>query len=51
MEPVEGTIELKEIEQVSIPALNVSVDFNLLLDDHGEQTAFELLGKLKDLLR
>ena len=50
MEPVDGMIELKEIESVSVPSLTVSVDFNLLLSDEGEPRAFDLIGKLKDLL-
>jgi hypothetical protein len=35
----------------TIMPLAVNVDFNDLLLEHGETGAFELIGKLKDLLR
>ena len=37
-------------ESFSSPTLSVMVDFNDLLSDQGESHAFELIGKLKDLL-
>ena len=47
-------IALEEIamveESLSSPTLSVMVDFNDLLSDQGEAHAFELIGKLKDLL-
>ncbi len=33
-----------------MPMLNVSVDFNDLLDSTTEEKAYEIIGKLKDLL-
>ncbi len=33
-----------------MPTLTVNVDFNMLLSDYGESGAFEIVGKLKDLL-
>lgn len=41
---------LSEIREVTCGALSVVVDFNDLLTDHGEERAYELIGKLKDLL-
>lgn len=35
----------------SMPSFTVAVDFNDLLQDHGEADAFRLIGVLKDLLQ
>jgi len=44
--------ELTMVEEsfMASPTLSVMVDFNDLLSDQGESHAFELIGKLKDLL-
>lgn len=46
--PVEAL--LGELPTISVPSLNVNVDFNELLRDEGEPRVWELLGALKDLL-
>jgi hypothetical protein len=43
-------LELREVAEMRMPTLTVYVDFNVLLGDEGESRAFELVGKLKDLL-
>jgi hypothetical protein len=42
--------ELQEIKEVTCGSLSVIVDFNELYHDESEERAFELIGKLKDLL-
>ena len=39
-----------ELREIATPTLFVNVDFNNLLDDFTEEKAFEIVGKLKDLL-
>ena len=52
MHPDEPTAELlTTMSEISMPSLNVSVDFNALMDDHGLTEALDIIGKLKDLLR
>jgi hypothetical protein len=38
------------IDSMAVPTLQVWVDFGALVDSVGEAQAFELVGKLKDLL-
>lgn len=42
--------ELLEAPSIQMPSLSVNVDVVQLLETRTEQEAFELLGKLKDLL-
>ena len=46
----ETVYELSEMAEMTSPSLSVMVDFNDLLSDYGQHEAFELIGKLKDLL-
>lgn len=48
--PPDADTELIPYPEVGMSALSVVVDFNELLADKGEAEAFELIGKLKDLL-
>jgi len=51
--PYEAQLEeirmVEEMTEMSMPSLSVHVDFNDLYADH-EDKAFDLIGKLKDLL-
>ena len=40
----------EEIREISVPALSVVVDWNDLMGDKGEEEAYRIVGKLKDLL-
>lgn len=43
---------LTELRQIDCPAfspLSVNVDFNMLVREHGEDDAFDMLTKLDDL--
>ena len=42
--------EIVEERTISLPSLNVNVDFNDLMDSKGVQEAFKIIGELKDLL-
>jgi hypothetical protein len=49
LEPLLLSEEL--VSEMSMPSLSVNVDFNDLLQSVDEAKAFELIGKLKDLLQ
>lgn len=46
-----ATLNVSEIEQISMPALSVNVDFNDLATEHGLSNAYVIVSALKDLLR
>ena len=52
LEPLalQGELLHEAITEMSMPTLSVHVDFNDLYASEGETGAFEILGKLKDLL-
>jgi hypothetical protein len=50
MDPDEPVMLSTELKELSVGSLYVNVDFNELLSNRSEQEAFELIGKLKDLL-
>lgn len=41
----------RDVEAIALPALNVNVEFNDLLERYGELQAFRMIGDLKDMLR
>lgn len=50
-EPLEESVVLRtEMAEIKPTMLYVNVDFNMLLADCGEKRAWEMIGKLKDLL-
>lgn len=49
-EPVHGELLSTELREITTGSLFVNVDFNELLSTRSEEEAFELIGKLKDLL-
>lgn len=50
MDPDEYDIgELRQIDCPALSPLSVNVDFNMLVREHGEGDAFNMLSKLVDL--
>ena len=41
---------ITEMKEISCPSLSVVVDWNELMSDKGEEEAYRIVGKLKDLL-
>ena len=49
-EPIHGELLSTELSAIAQSSLYVNVDFNELLSTRTDEEAFELIGKLKDLL-